>query len=815
MNFKIFFIFCLSVLLLSMSCSLARQEMANNYWYNARSLEQQGRYLEAAKMFENSAELEKTGGKSRLTDLSAALSSAASMYIEVGQYDKALEYYKQTLVIEQKLGRDLEVSKQLNNIGQVYSNWGRYEQAIEYQKQGMAIAEKLGRKTSVAIDYNNIGLNYLSMRQYDQALEYLKKSLAINRTFGIQDQIATLLNNIGLTYSSLGQYGQAIKYYKDALAINRKYGLEDGIAVQLTNIGTIHYYWGQDEQAIDYQKRSLAINRARGKNDSIALDLSNIGKIYQSRGQYDRAIEHYEEAIALTEVLRLTAKGDIRRDYLASQINTYQSLVSTYLENNDVPNAFRTIEISRAKLLAERIAGSEAGVIIPTAEQVRTGLQKNEAVLIYANADLYEMVQIVLTKPSIFGLEVSNKYFIASAKNNFEKPIQNMLNNQRSIKPVKKQTDNLDLKKITDQVSGVNDFEDVINFYRYLLSNPYAQTGIGSRRVNTLNKETETLSQLLYQFLIKPIEPHLNGIDTLTIIPDGILAFIPFETLIDEEGKYLVEKFEIKYSQSIGVTKLIQARHYQERKPMLAFGGAVYDDVSYDVDMINSGAQLALIEKQAHSDFASRRSVRNAYAALGAVEWGNLPGTLSEVKAIEKITQGAEIITRDKVSEHYIKSLSQRGKLAQYQVIHFATHGLVVPAIPDLSAIVLSQFKEERNGEDGYLRMGEISKLNIKADFVNLSACETGLGKIYGGEGVVGLIQSFLIAGANSLSVSLWQVADESTSQFMVAMYNQVEKQKATYSQAITDIKRQFIIGDFGEEYKKPYYWSPFVHYGK
>ena len=103
-----------------------------------------------------------------------------------------------------------------------------------------------------------------------------------------------------------------------------------------------------------------------------------------------------------------------------------------------------------------------------------------------------------------------------------------------------------------------------------------------------------------------------------------------------------------------------------------------------------------------------------------------------------------------------------------YKVIHFATHGMVVPEVPELSALVLSQNKTDST-EDNYLRADEISQLKLNADFVALSACETGLGKNYKGDGVVGLTQSFMIAGANSLAVSLWQVADESTSIFMTA----------------------------------------------
>lgn len=161
-----------------------------------------------------------------------------------------------------------------------------------------------------------------------------------------------------------------------------------------------------------------------------------------------------------------------------------------------------------------------------------------------------------------------------------------------------------------------------------------------------------------------------------------------------------------------------------------------------------------------------------------------------------------------------IKQYSIDGELAKYKVLHFATHGLVIPEIPELSALVLSQFPEENQGEDGYLRMGEVAELKLSADFVNLSACDTGLGRIYGGEGVVGLTQAFLIAGANGLSVSLWQVADTSTSEFMTELYRKVQDTGMDYNNALTEVKRAFINGDYGSLWQSPYYWSPFVYYG-
>jgi CHAT domain-containing protein len=109
----------------------------------------------------------------------------------------------------------------------------------------------------------------------------------------------------------------------------------------------------------------------------------------------------------------------------------------------------------------------------------------------------------------------------------------------------------------------------------------------------------------------------------------------------------------------------------------------------------------------------------------------------------------------------------------------------------------------------------EIAELKLRADFVCLSACDTGIGKVYGGEGIVGFAQSFLVAGANGLCVSLWKVDDESTRVFMVQMYRAVSEQGMGYAGAISEIKRKFIRGECGKQYRSPYYWAPFVYYGK
>ena len=544
---------------------------------------------------------------------------------------------------------------------------------------------------------------------------------------------------------------------------------------------------------------------------NISIVLNNIGGVYYSLKDYGKAVRYFLESVALKEKLRKTAKGDIRRDYLESQLDTYQYLISAYIRLSDFGNAFSTIELSRAKLLAEQISGSE-DVTIPSIKEIQKAMPEKSAVLIYANMSLKDKIIMAVTKEGIRGIELDSSLLNAfSGKNGDE--VNAVLKGLRGIKITGKEKEG----ELREEKKGTVGLDEIINYYRTLLISPSGEgSGIKVKEAGVKGGRLGEMSRMLYDLLIKPVMFELKGKTSLTILPDGVLGFLPFESLIDGEGKFLAEAYEIKYAQSMAVMDIINKRKYTgKRKPLLAFGGAIYDRMTYTADMVKNGKQISALGKKVHQKIASRGSIRGAYASLGIAEWSNIPGTLSEVKKISEIVKGAMVYKGDEVTEDKVKDLSSRGELSEYKVIHFAVHGLVVPEMPELSAVVLSQFKTESGGEDGYLRMAEVAELKLNADFVNLSACETGLGKIYGGEGVVGLTQSFLIAGANGLSVSLWQVEDVSTSKFMTGLYELTEGKGMSYSAGVTEMKRRFIKGDFGDSYKAPFYWAPFVYYGR
>ena len=152
------------------------------------------------------------------------------------------------------------------------------------------------------------------------------------------------------------------------------------------------------------------------------------------------------------------------------------------------------------------------------------------------------------------------------------------------------------------------------------------------------------------------------------------------------------------------------------------------------------------------------------------------------------------------------------GELSKYRYVHFATHGYIDSERSDLSAIVLSLVDEQGKPQDGFLRAHEIYNLNLPAELVVLSACETGLGKEIKGEGLVGLTQGFMYAGARRVVVSLWNVNDKATAELMARFYRGMLRENKTPAAALRaaqiEMSRQ-------KQWQSPYYWAPFVLQGE
>jgi CHAT domain-containing protein len=279
---------------------------------------------------------------------------------------------------------------------------------------------------------------------------------------------------------------------------------------------------------------------------------------------------------------------------------------------------------------------------------------------------------------------------------------------------------------------------------------------------------TESLSRLLI-----PSLP--SSIKKIVIIPSGRLGAIPFEALAYKKIKgvdfenvpFAIKRWAVSYEFAAGL--------------MLQKG----KEVGADKENIFLCAPINFTENQNLND---------------------LPGTEQEVNAIAKLfSSNSKISIHEDANETVVKSK----EVSNYNFLHFATHGVVDATDPALSRIFLNV----QGDEDGNLYCGEIYNLNMNADLVVLSACETGLGKISTGEGVIGLSRALVYAGAKNIIVSFWKVADESTAELMVDFYKiHLQNKNKSFSESLQRAKLDLMKN---EKYSSPYYWAPFVLIGK
>jgi len=322
---------------------------------------------------------------------------------------------------------------------------------------------------------------------------------------------------------------------------------------------------------------------------------------------------------------------------------------------------------------------------------------------------------------------------------------------------------------------------------------------------SNITKDESSKSSLLLNFMNYLSQPDKFN-DQLMFIVDPILQFIPFEALIDSNGKYLIESLEVSYTFSTTIHSILKKRNYNSNESrVLAFANPKIKPKN-DSSSLRGLADNILLNKG-----IERFNISNIHSSLGYSEWPKLFNAEKEVLNIKKLNSNTDILIGNDASEEKLFELSKNGDLKKYNIIHFATHALSIPEVPDVSSIILSSGSKDKF--DGYLTPKEISKLDLNADFVNLSACQTALGKTYDSEGIIGFAQSFIEAGANGILASLWNVNDESTSIFMTSFYSHYFKYK-NVAKALALTKREFINGDYGDEYRKPFYWAPYIYYG-
>jgi CHAT domain-containing protein len=731
--------------------------------------------------------------------------SAARILRDNGYFSEAISAAETgySLLLKNGFGENpFQAGVLLEQLVSSYQAVGNNERIVELVDELLALTEKLPIHTSdvnallaASNAFDNLGDNDNARKL---ALDAWNLA-AIKSTYRFGAVSAA--NSLCAAYNKWrfeSDVNNAIYFGEQALQMGMKYKFEFLTGSIIGNLALAYWKVGTAEARgrCIYLHGSLeAIYEEKKMYAAQANTVNNLGAMFLFSGMYEDAARKFEQSIQLGEKEMGTMSYDDKLTFYQAQVSAYNFLTVCYANLKNAEKTFEAMEGSRSRVLTERLSG---GKVVRPAKlaDLQQMLKPDEAAIMYYLYSAHEVVILVVTNKHSQVLFQKDETFVAGIKAKYLDRM-NKEHRDRSVDPNE--------PIAIEQGLVMEDMQKVTQLTRRFFESP--------------GMADEVLKEYLqgyYKFLILPVANRLSGIKNLLISPDDVLNYIPFEALMMHDGKYLVEKFGIRYLGSAGSLKLINERAYPpSRQNLLAMGGAVYQPLQVEAPAISTQHDLNVLHATVRENELQENSQLLAYAALfGTQAMPPLPGTLVEVKNVQQNVPGSIVFTGNDMSESRIKSMSASGELSKFKVLHLATHGFVVEEIPMLSGVAMSIPGLEQEGQDGFLNVNEIAALDLNADLTVLSACQTALGKIYSGEGVTGLTQSLLVAGSNAALVSLWPVSDTSTMLFMSNMYKESVKGKP-YSQVVNELKRRFIKGEFGDQFRHPNFWAPFIYIGK
>lgn len=791
------------------------------------------------------------------------------LYIYQGRNDLALEALQDALRCFEKENNEtsLDAAQAITYLGQVYKFTGKQTQAEEQLHRALTLRKNLLKENHelIAASYNDLGLIYADVDN-EQALDQYEKALAIYEHIHGKEhpKIAIASSNMGFVYRGLELYGDAVNNFEDALKIWEKIYPQphQTKAFVLFNLAETYARMGNKTAAIGYYDRAIDMYRKSygNKHPDIANVLNAIGAHAMSENKFSEALKNYQLALkanvsdfesddesknprlqnfyngrTLLFTLLLKAKALEARHFgktlkftdLKLGIETLQrcdtlidklrqqstnesdkialGVIASEVYANGVHMAYEAADValrkrpyrelafyfaekSKSAVLLEAISESDAksfsGIPAPMLEEEKN-LKSAIALTAQKLAQKPTPEEEKYLRETSFSLNRAYEHFVKKLETDFPGYFNLKFN---AASPTIRQLQQL-LDQKTALISYFIDDENKRLYTFYISNNAYKITdhplpadfdrqitglrnGIYFNVMEAYIKASRNLAKLLL--------PKMPGrISNLVVIPTGRLSIVPFETLLTKDSEaiksfqklpYLVNTHAVRYEFSAGL--LLQKTKQGNSRPTNIFLCA---PVSFpEKDNLNE-----------------------------------LPATESEVKEISQLFASRNIrhsiYTRQEASEHLVKNSG----LKNYSLLHFATHGVVDESHPELSRIFLQNTSE---AEDGHLFAGEIYNLEMDASLVTLSACQTGLGKISKGEGVIGLSRALVYAGAKNIIVSFWSVADESTSVLMKNFYQRLlEEPSSGYSHHLRQAKLSLLKN---ESYASPYYWAPFILIG-
>lgn len=681
----------------------------------------------------------------------------------LGDYASAIAYYQEVIQISEENGFDDLLAGAYNNIGVVYTWIGRPDRAVSFFERSLGQSQIEGVPEGIRNAHINLGNAHFELKDFDESLEHFRQARVTAAELGDSLWLGTIHTGFGNTLLRAGSPEKAAVEYQQALEIANAFDLADMLMGVQFGMGDVAEHLGKPNEALDWYMQ--AANTLESSRGMLRASEDKAGYLARSRYLFEDVIDFLsrqavetgaaswtEEAFNFSEQAKARAFVDQLAEALA---NVQQGVDPVLLED-------QAVLTDNLIYLRDELAAA------PDKEArnaLRAQIREQEIEFDRVERDLRER------NPAYAALRYPDPVDLST--------LQASLADDDLVLAYSVGDSSSTLWSITAGRATVHllpvrsEIKDRVDVLRYALQDPSRST----------SAQYADAAGGLFDVIAGPARSDIEQAGNVIIIPDDVLHYVPFEALVMAPGdsysdlSYLVNAAPVSYVQSASVLVQLQQRPaIVPTKELLAIGDP---------------------------DFGGT----NELSALRGNALQQLPFSGEEVSAISGLFESSsvDLYTGDSATEMAI-----RDDIASntYRFVHFATHGLINDDRPDFSALALA--RGNSRGE-GLLQASEIFNLPFSAELVVLSACETGLGQLVQGEGMVGLTRAFMYAGAGAIVASLWSVADASTAELMQYMYSDVVNNKASAADALRSSKLSLIRNP---ETAHPFHWAPFVFFG-
>ncbi len=781
---------------------------------------------------------------------SYTLSNIGLAYRHSGDYQKALNCFNQARAIQTETGNRAQGAETLDLMGVTYAAMGQPEKALPFHQQAIQIHQSTGNQLREAIALSNLGTAYNLLGQPEKALENFNQALSIFRNIGAQNDEALALQGSARAQQSRGNLEEARKSIEESLTLIETVRARSG-SQQLRAS-----YLASKESAYEFYIDLLMKQHAKNPTQGFDAEALHASERARARSLTEMLNEAHadirqgvdarliEQEHNLGQTINAKAQRQIQ---LKAQKGNEQEIATLNKEVSELEDKYQQLQAAIRKSSPQYAALTQPQPL--GLKEIQQQLDQDTVMLEYQLGDERSYVWVV-TPNSLKTIELPKRDEIKKASRrvydlltarSLSKSLETAEQKQQRIAQadahLSDATSDLSQMVLGPVASELGSKRLVIVADGALQYVPFGaltvpsgraihyRTESGSDRVKTPSARTAGQyrlavaggSVLITRGLGRPeTHPPPRGGTDLLSHRDFLYSLGSDRGTDTKSGPpttdyrpLIVDHVIISLPSASALA--VQRRNLAGRKPAANAVAVIADPVfSTNDDRLKTNARAERRKQEQTDDIASTRIIEHLADGSGTLTIRRLQFTRQEADQILAVAPKTGNLKAIDFKAN--RATATSGELSKYRYVHFATHGYLDSERPDLSAVVLSLVDEQGKPQDGFLRAHEIYNLNLPAELVVLSACQTGLGKEIKGEGLVGLTRGFMYAGARRVLVSLWNVNDKATAELMQRFYRRMLKDNQSPASSLRAAQVEMWQQ---KQWQSPYYWAAFVLQGE